>query len=541
MSGRRAGAAQLPLRDFDIVETVITAPNGARAIQVRAADAQARAEVQAEAELWEELAASSCSAAPRVLERYEDRYLRELPFPVRRASGRRVALLDTPATTERVGRARARAELELLLEEMHERGWVLAPPSGSPLAVRADGAVTVVDLRGLQRTRSLAATISDQHWITDVLADDDRTLLRPPREEAAPHLGAENLSGGAEAAVSGSVPPTEIASAVPAAADGTQVEPDELAPSVEAWLQVSDTVARSRGHGLRAPGAQAPAMLTSVVHALPVRERDADSDAEEPAVLSRSARLAALAPRRTERGRLVRGVGIVRESLRRMSGESLMIIVVSGVLLGATFWISLPVLLESDAQVDQDGTGGTGGAAAAAPMNPAQASAASEPAATGDAAVPTAASERSSAGSEGSGAGPDEQPRAAELESVMHDAPGLVAELAAARYDYVTGRSDAQIALAGSPAATEDDAARAHYEGVEVAGGVPIVESADVDAFDRAQRTATITAELRTPAHRLVGPDGASAVPESAPMRVRLHLRWSEGSWFVERSEALER
>ena len=200
----RRAVSRVPLRSDEIREERITLADGRSAISVNAMTETARLMADAEATLFEELSAIGCTAAPRILGRTSSGYLREHPTPLRRMTGRRVAQLDTPATTERVGRARARDELEQVLTGMHERGWALVPALDSPLGIRADGTVCLVDLRGLQQTTRLAGVMADRQWISDVLADDDRTLVRP--SETAPDGTAHSSAADAAGAVRGPSP-----------------------------------------------------------------------------------------------------------------------------------------------------------------------------------------------------------------------------------------------------------------------------------------------------------------------------------------------
>lgn len=172
-------------------EESLGAPGREDALRVRWRGPEGRESVTAEMQLLAALEVAGISAAPDVIGREEDGYIRETAPPLARGRGRRAADGGAPATGERVAQARAREELEALVAALHERGWVLGAPRGRGLGVRADGSVLVLDLSGLRREQSLAVRSADLHWIDSVLEDEERTLRR--RVHALPGGGAPSL------------------------------------------------------------------------------------------------------------------------------------------------------------------------------------------------------------------------------------------------------------------------------------------------------------------------------------------------------------
>ena len=163
-------------------------------LRVTGHDAAGRAGVQEEVALLEALRSAGLGAAPVVLEVFDGGYDREDAAPLRRGGGRRSAAESVPPTGERLAQARARSDLEALLDVLHARGWVLAAPRGEGLGVRADGSVVVRALAGLRRDDELAARQADRLWLDSVLGDGERTLRRRvdtpgTRWEPPPGLG----------------------------------------------------------------------------------------------------------------------------------------------------------------------------------------------------------------------------------------------------------------------------------------------------------------------------------------------------------------
>ena len=222
------------------------------------------------------------------------------------------------------------------------------------------------------------------------------------------------------------------------------------------------------------------------------------------------------------------------DAVRRMSGEMITLIVVTGVLLGTTFWISLPLL-----------TGGEEDRAAV--LHPAPAADASPAPDAGRAAGPRGeATDRAGARDSGDGLAGGDAPDGEATHSGSASAEGgasiadpreLADSLARIRYAYVTGRAESSAAVPGSPAADEDDRARAHYSGSQVDGGEPVIDAAQLESFDRRAGSAELTVTLSIPAHRITTSAGTADVPASGPSTVRLHLTWADGSWLVEKSE----
>lgn len=157
-----------------------------RALRLRGLDIAERTRLRQEAQLLAALEVAGVEAAPAVLEVEEQGYLRETASLMARCTGRRSAEPLTPPTGEREATARAREQLDVLLDALHERGWVLGAARGGGLGRRADGSVVVLDLEGLRQDETLAARREDRLWADSVLADQDRTLRRSSPTAAPP-------------------------------------------------------------------------------------------------------------------------------------------------------------------------------------------------------------------------------------------------------------------------------------------------------------------------------------------------------------------
>lgn len=179
--------------DAERQEVLQRAGSGVATVRVRALSAQGEETVRAQMQMLAALEVEGVGAAPAVLEVEPDGYTREAAVEVRSGGGRRSAIVDTPSTTERLATARARTDLEALLDALHDRGWVLGAPLRAGLAVRPDGSVTVRDLSGLRRDGSAQARWEDRRWVDSVLNDQSRTLRRRVDETRAPSGAA---SGG---------------------------------------------------------------------------------------------------------------------------------------------------------------------------------------------------------------------------------------------------------------------------------------------------------------------------------------------------------
>ncbi|HEX7349719.1 hypothetical protein [Brachybacterium sp.] len=179
--GREAEAPQEeggPRRIAGREEQLIGPPGRPRALRVQPLGPQAARAVGEELQLLAALEVAGAGAAPAVLEIEDEGYVRETAASERPSAGRRRSEGGAPATQERLAMARARDQLEVLLTELHSRGWVLGAPSGEGLGMRSDGSVMVVDLHGLRRADGLSAQQKDRHWVDSVLHDQDRTLRR---------------------------------------------------------------------------------------------------------------------------------------------------------------------------------------------------------------------------------------------------------------------------------------------------------------------------------------------------------------------------
>lgn len=169
-----------PLRpdSADRVEEEVSGPGRDTAVRVRWLTPDSRRSVQAEMQLLGALEVAGVRAAPDVLEVEDDGYVRETAPPLVRSTGRRAAESGVPATGERLALARAREDLDTLVDALHERGWVLGAPAGRGVGLRADGSAVLVDLRGLRREAAVAAQRRDRSWVGTVLQDEERTLRR---------------------------------------------------------------------------------------------------------------------------------------------------------------------------------------------------------------------------------------------------------------------------------------------------------------------------------------------------------------------------
>lgn len=169
-SSRPSGAAR--------EELMLGHADGSPRVQVRGMTPAGRREIQEELQLLAALEVAGAGAAPVVLEIEEDGYLRESAPQLQRRTGRRAAEDGAPPTAERLALARARDDLDDLIDDLHRRGWVLGAPTGRGLGVRVDGSVVVLELSGLRRHEGLAPRQEDRRWVDSVLQDQERTLRR---------------------------------------------------------------------------------------------------------------------------------------------------------------------------------------------------------------------------------------------------------------------------------------------------------------------------------------------------------------------------
>lgn len=313
----------IELRDGVLLSETIQIHDGRRVIAVRAEEAEGRAEAEAERDLLLELADCGVLAAPRVVAAAPDGYLRELPMPLRRGDGRHAADLDSPGTEERLGRSRAREDLEHLLEALHERGWVLGSPAAAPVAVRTDGSVTVLDLAGLQPSSGIGPRLSDRHWLDLALDDGDRTLPRSAIDLAQETIDVLILmrDGAAEVAERGSAL--------------------ERRSAVEAWLEEPGQA--------EAPAAREEQLDSGVRTAAQVRA--AAQLLPESARGDRAARL--LASRRASASEPSerRGEEILAAVAALRTPRALILLLGGGLLLGALLWALLTVTAQEPVPV----------------------------------------------------------------------------------------------------------------------------------------------------------------------------------------------
>ena len=132
-------AGQQVLSSEDREEILLGAHANPR-VAVRGRSLEGRCAVRDELQLLAALEVAGIGAAPAVLETEDGEYTRESAPPLTRRTGRRAAEDGSPPTAERLALSRAREDLDALLDELHQRGWVLGAPAGQGLGVRADGA-----------------------------------------------------------------------------------------------------------------------------------------------------------------------------------------------------------------------------------------------------------------------------------------------------------------------------------------------------------------------------------------------------------------
>ncbi|EWS82976.1 hypothetical protein BF93_06490 [Brachybacterium phenoliresistens] len=195
LAAAMARGRRIRYEDGDRCESLLRAGGGAGiCLEVSARSAAGRETLRQEAEVLALLAERRVRAAPRLIDVQADGYLRETGRPLCGGSGRRIDRDGAPAPEERAARARAREDMDALLEALHEVGHVLGLEGAAGLAARGDGSVLVDDLRGLRRSAAIADRLADQRWLDSVLDDQGRTLRRRI-DEAAPAVAPESPGG----------------------------------------------------------------------------------------------------------------------------------------------------------------------------------------------------------------------------------------------------------------------------------------------------------------------------------------------------------
>lgn len=166
-------------RDGEL-ETTLLRRGRSLICRVRGLHGAARDHLDEIGDLLLDLSMAGVRAAPRVLAAAPGELELEGAAPLRRSPGthRAEAAGHPPAAPEREARAGAREDLDLLLDALHDRGWVLGLTSHEGLALRGDGRVMVLDLSGLHRSPEADERLRDQRWIDAVLEDQGRTLRR---------------------------------------------------------------------------------------------------------------------------------------------------------------------------------------------------------------------------------------------------------------------------------------------------------------------------------------------------------------------------
>lgn len=142
------------------------------------------------------------------------------------------------------------------------------------------------------------------------------------------------------------------------------------------------------------------------------------------------------------------------------------------------------------------------------------------------------------AGAVDAGPAPSGSPRQvsqeAPMDASLSEPVPLVQDVVTRRHRHLTEQAAAPAAVAGSPAAAQDEAVRAAYEGIEVAGPAPLVQEAEVVSGpddDRATIRALVAAQDQT----VTGSDGETRrLPPESPAEVELHLRYVDGTWLIE-------
>lgn len=164
---------------------------GTEVMLVRGEEPEAVDEIEAEADLLEQLSAQGATIFPRVLGRDRTRYVREAPpVRVRRAAGRRAG---SPAAVGAPAERRAAAEIREVLDAdislLHAQGWSLGAAGADVLSMREDGSVMVHDLSGLRPGAGPEQRLVDQRWIDAVLGEDGPPVLArraDPLEDVPP-------------------------------------------------------------------------------------------------------------------------------------------------------------------------------------------------------------------------------------------------------------------------------------------------------------------------------------------------------------------
>lgn len=494
----------------DVLEELVDGGDGRSAVAVHgltpAGRLQTRAEMQLLAALEE---VAGLRTVPMILTVEDDGYVRESAPALRRRGGRRSAEAGPPATAEREAVAHVRDELDALIDEVHERGWVLGAAPGEGLGRRADGSVVLRDLRGLRPSEQLADRHADRAWVDSVLDDQERTLRRRVHacEQPLPDTDVTRARTGPRSG--------------PDAADLAAVSVDpalssgRFGPGEPARHDDRDRFGRESGDG----GWGGDGDSGRYEEWAPRRGEDGDGPWEEPTTgrtgpRTAMARLRPLGPlpphhpeRRIRPGRLL-GAGVRRRpgaggppegsraaragrGLRRRAVLSAGAVVLAGVVIGTGSWLALA----------PDGTDAVTDRPAPHAPQPPSASAPAPP-------------------------------------PVIEDPWALAAELAGSRHAYVTGLSSRSVAVPGSAASREDDDVRRAYESLTIDGGGPVIHEATLLEGPVEDGTAELLVITSTETYSVreaaSGKEGAAeTVPASAEVEIRLSLQWDGTRWLV--------
>lgn len=470
--GSVGAGAVLPRADSGRQERCRGAGGQSLSVEVRGLDTDARHRIREELQLLAALEVAGITAAPSVLEIEEDGYQRESAPPLLHRPGRRVAEDSAPPTAERLALARARDDLDDLIGELHQRGWVLGARPGQGLGVRADGSVVVLDLHGLERGETLSARQGDRRWVDSVLEDQQRTLRRRIDVVTPSWPLRESL-------LRSSDPGAEVQ-----APGGREDTGWEMMPEVAEPLEACPLTEKPRD-GTSAGGTSADAALPSPRR---IRRRHDEGRAVEGPQGRHALHPAGhVAPVGALRVAWNRSLSVVRQvlsqpPLRRVAvGSALVVLLLGSTAAMGVWWAS-----ERPAQ------------APGHEQSPVQTSVASS-----------------------------EVPQ-------IEDPWALTADVAGARHAYVTGVSEQPAAAPGSEALAADEETRLAYRDFQVRGGGPVVHDAQLLVGPDLDGTVVLRAVTSTAEHELEDSAGQlTVVPATAPREVRLTLRWEDGSWLI--------
>ena len=496
-------------------EVAAGSEDGELCVRVRSLGPEGERSIRAELQLLAALEVAGILAAPSVLSLEDDGYVRESGTPLPRGRGRRSASTSNPPTAERLALSRAREHLDVLVDALHERGWVLGAPVQDGLGRRADGSVLVLDLSGLRPEEGTAARQADRRWVDSVLGDQERTLRRrvdvPAQDwgEAVLRLGESSPLPAPGESPASPGPGTGVVRSAGMTGGVAEVEAGANLDPVPAGRGAFDTerlplpvprgqgrrekvtvipMARRRRESRATAGAATP---TPAGTSVPPTTLPPPGAATVPDMAAPSGPAAVPRTSTTLRraGDAIRQV-LVQRRLRRTAVLSAMIVLLLGTPAAGSAWWA-----------------GQRAGVQAAPRPP----------------VATAA------------AAAEDSP-APEID----DAWNLAADLAGARHAYVTGVSEVSASSPGTSAFTADEETREAYEGFVVRGGGPVIHEAELISGTTAEGTAELRVQSSMAAFELEDSDGAvRTVPATSPETIQLTVRWDGAQWQVESVQRL--